>query len=186
MGRGLENHPHPKWRPSEGVLRRHGGFRAAHMNLPLDVHKSSGASPAVGREPALTRARASPFSTTTASPQVAHVQRSLHPTAHSIPSKSSSPRSGEAGGPFSIGGAFVRSAGTCRSMFTRERASPFSTTTASSQVAHVQRSLPSSARSAVTISLSVNLVVPLFAYRLQLRHNALPHAWIGLGSPACP
>ena len=74
--------------------------------------------------------------------------------AHSIPSKSSSPRSGEAGGPFSIGGAFVRSACTWRSMFTRVRASPFSTTTASSQVAHVQRSLPSSARSAVITSLS--------------------------------
>jgi hypothetical protein len=39
-------------------------------------------------------------------------------------------------------------------MFTRVRASPFSITTASSQVVHVQRSLPSSARSAVTISLS--------------------------------
>jgi hypothetical protein len=38
----------------------------------------------------------------------------------------------------------------CRSMFTRVRASPRSITTASSHVVHVQRSLPSSARSTVT------------------------------------
>ena len=38
---------------------------------------------------------------------------------------------------------------TCRSMFTRVRASPRSITTASSHVVHVQRSLPSSARSAM-------------------------------------
>jgi WD40 repeat protein len=37
-------------------------------------------------------------------------------------------------------------------MFTRVRASPFSITTASSHVVHVQRSSPSSARSAVTIN----------------------------------
>ena len=51
------------------------------------------------------------------------------PKSHSTPSKSSSPRSGAAGGPFTTGGAFVRSACTCRSMFTRVRASPFSMTT---------------------------------------------------------
>jgi hypothetical protein len=58
----------------------------------------------------------------------------------STPSKSSSQDQGRPP---------VRSACTWRSMFTRVRASPFSTTTASSHVVHVQRSLPSSARSAV-------------------------------------
>ena len=46
--------------------------------------------------------------------------------------------------------AFVRSACTCRSMFTESGPRPRSITTASSHVVHVQRSLPSSARSAVT------------------------------------
>jgi hypothetical protein len=63
--------------------------------------------------------------------------------AHSTPSKSSSPGSGAAGGPFTTTpGAVVRSTCAWRSMFTRVSASPAKMITGSDHVAHVQRSFP--------------------------------------------
>ena len=68
--------------------------------------------------------------------------------AHSTPSKSSSPGSGAAGGPFTtLPGAGVRIACTWRSMFLRAKNSPSKMTTGSDHVALVQRSFPPSMRS---------------------------------------
>jgi hypothetical protein len=78
--------------------------------------------------------------------------RRLSPRAPSpgAASKSSSRDRGWRRGVCTTSAGALAPSGTWRSMFTRVRASPRSITTASSHVVHVQRSLPSPARSTVT------------------------------------